>query len=437
MNHEATAARIGIWQPRFNLFFTSRVLKVLADNFASVAFIWLLLESGGGAMGTSILFFVTLIPEMLFGLFVSPLLARGRLTVWMFGSDFVRAIIMLLIPLCSYTDFLPVWLFFVAGFVQSACGSVYNPASVALLPRLVDKSRVQQANAFMAGANQVVFLIGLAGAGVLVTWLSSVTTMMVTSGVFVLSALMILLVRPQAVEAPAEAAAEADAAADESVEKAPAAPTGKFKAYWEEVRSGFTILRKHKTIFAINVYAIFLNFGMAPFLALLAVYVTEELQGNATTLSLLRGSLMVGALLMGLVLSKVTIKRYFALFILAGLLQGIALTMFEVSSWLWVIVLCCAVIGMVETAINVPEMVLIQTTVPAHEQPAVYAAGTALATSCLPIAALIVGPLADHFGIRTVIAGGGVLIIGTGILVRLLMPIAKTAAAEQSGSTAS
>lgn len=424
MNQEAVAVQTGIWRPKFNLFFASRVLKVLADNFASVAFIWLLLESGGGPIATSILFFVNLIPEMLFGLIVSPLLARGRLTVWMFGSDAVRALIMLTIPFCYYAGYLPIWLFFIAGFIQSTCASVYNPASVALLPRLLEKQHVQKANAVMAGANQVVFLIGLAGAGVLVTWLSSVTTMLVTSGVFVLSSLMILLVRPRPVEAPVVASQDAGESSGQN-------------SYWKEVRSGFSILRKYKMIYAINIYAIFLNFGMAPFLSLLAVYVTQDLQGNATTLSLLRGSLMVGALLMGIVLSKLEIKRYFALFIVAGLLQGLALTMFEFTSWVWVIVLCCVVIGMVETAINVPETVLIQTTVPAHEQPAVYAAGTALATSCLPIAALIVGPLADVFGIKTVISAGGILIILTGLVIRLFTPIAKMSAQEERSSSAS
>ncbi|MFD2168556.1 MFS transporter [Tumebacillus lipolyticus] len=407
---------------------------MLADNFASISFVWLLLESGGGAVATSILFFVTLIPEMLLGLFVSPLLARGRLNVWMFGSDAVRALIMLVIPLCYYYDFLPIWLFFVAGFIQSACGSVYNPASVALLPRLVERSHVQKANAFMASANQVVFLVGLAGAGVLVNWLSSVTTMVVTSGVFLISGLLLLFLRPNKVEAPTPTESVEQI---EQEEEEKLTFSEKIKSYWKEVLSGFTILRKHKTIFAINVYATFLNFGMAPFLALLAVYVTEELQGDAGTLSLLRGSLMVGALLMGIVLSKLKIKRYFALFIFAGLCQGLALTVFEFSSLIWVIVLCCAIIGMVETAVNVPEMVLIQTTVPPNEQPAIYAAGTALATSCLPIAALIVGPLAEAYGVGTIIACGGVLIIGTGILVRLFLPVDKTTAADANGQSTS
>ncbi len=123
-----------LWQLPYTLLFVSRVLQDLAHGFASIAFVWLLVENGGNAVSTSILFFCSLVPQMLLSSLVSPLLAKGKLQNWMFYSDTIRAAAVLAIPLFFAFDALPLWLFFASALIQSAVASVYLPASVALLP---------------------------------------------------------------------------------------------------------------------------------------------------------------------------------------------------------------------------------------------------------------------------------------------------------------
>jgi DHA3 family macrolide efflux protein-like MFS transporter len=430
MNPTVMAQR-GLWQStNFTLLFSSRVIKVIADNFASIAFVWLLLESGGDAISTFILYVCNIVPLMLFGLLVSPFLSRGRLTYWMFASDVVRALIIVLIPVLYIFNNLPIWLFFAVGFIQSVCGSVYNPAAVALLPKIVEKSKIQQANAFISSSDNIVYLLGLMGAGALVTILSSSITLMITSVLFLLSALLILIVRPR-MESNVQGRVSDPvnhSSATGPFEKATAEP------YWHRIREGFITVRKHKLLFSLNIYAIFLNVGITPWLVLITVFVYQDMQGSAAILTLIRGSGVVGAFIMGLMLSKMEIKRHGTLFIFAGIAEGVALIVLGVTPGLGLIIVCSFIMGMSETAINVPEKVIIQTTIPEQQQAQVYAVVTTLSTLLLPIAGLIVGPLALMLGTGWVITIGGILITLSGIATYLLTPLAKIPSENEMGS---
>ncbi|UFJ40821.1 MFS transporter [Brevibacillus humidisoli] len=408
----------GLWHTRYRYLFFSRTLKDIAENFVSIAVVWLLIESGGDAVSTSLLFLCILLPQMLLSSVVTPLLSRGQLHRWMFASDLFRGLLVLLIPICFYLGSLPLWLFFLVASMESAIGAFYNPASVALLPRVTHSSQLQQANAFLQSSSQVVSLLGLAGAGALVTLLSASATLVIAAVVFVLSAFIILLARPDKEQHSAEAGSI-------TTEKRP---------YHQRVGEGFRIVKKHKLIFGLAVFAIFLNLGSAPFLSLSAIFVAEDLGGDAATLTLLRASIALGALLMGLLLTRITIKRQGLLFVWAGIISGLAYLLVGLSPWLWMIVVSCFLFGVTQTAINVPEMMIVQTTVPQHQQAQVYGVLMTISFALLPFAIIAAGPLAAAYSSSMIIAAGGVLIVISGVLVYLFTPLAKLQLEDESSA---
>jgi len=406
MTIPVTGERGRLWEPNFTLLFLSRFAKVMADNITAIAVVWLLIEMGGSAMSTALLYACNLVPQTVLSSLVSPLLSRGRLTHWMFASEVVRGALVAVMPVLAMTgQAVPFWLLFTLVFLQSATGAFYSPASVALLPKIVRPAQIQKANALMQSSSEVVTLLGLAGAGLLITLLSAETTLLLAAGMFLLSALLVTVVRTNPeVKKPGDAE-EADQEAGLS--------------YWQRIRSGFTILRQHKLLYAVAVTALFLNIGVAPWTALAAIFVAQDLSGDADLLTLLRGSTALGAFLMGLVLTKVNIRRQGALFLLAGAVEGVMFAMIGSSPWLWLSMIGCFVFGICLTAINVPEMVIIQTTVPAHQQAQVYSVIMTLSIGLLPFAYLAAGWLADVVGNRPVIIGGGVLILVAALVVRL------------------
>ncbi|WP_139492350.1 MFS transporter [Brevibacillus dissolubilis] len=408
MNLPLTSPRTKLWDTSFSFLFASHLLKGLADQFASVAFVWLLLESGGGAVSTSLLYMSNLVPIMLFGVLFSPLLQRGKMAHWMCASDVVRGLLVLLVPLCHWFGYAPVWLFFVSAFWQSTCGSVYQPASVALLSKVVVPAQIQAANAVLQSSQQVIRFAGLMGAGVLIMMLSARTTLVVTAGVLLLSAVLVLRVSSWEERAPRP-------------DRKPSAD----KAYLRDISDGFTTLRQHRLLYIMTVFFALVNVGVVPLSTLMAVYVHEELQGSAVMLTLLQASQTAGAFVAGIWLTKVTIRRHGALFLLACLLEGIAMLGIGSGEWLWLVVLGSFLFGMAMTAVNVPEMVLIQTTVPAAEQAKVYAIVTTISTMLLPVASLMVGPLAEWIGAGMTIMIGGIFLMVSVLVAVMFTPLSR------------
>jgi len=392
----------------FTFLLLSKVFKTISDNFVSIALVWLLIETGGGTVSTSILYVCTLVPQMLLGLFISPFLTGARLQVWMAYSDAVRAFMIFVIPICYYLDILQVWFFFVIAVIQSITATIYNPSSVALLPRIIEAEKLQSANAHLASVTQIVNLVGLAIAGVLVSTLSASTTLILTCCLLIISSLLVLLVK------------ETD-----NEETRIARNKINFRAYFQRIKEGFVQVKEHKVISGLTMYAIFINIGTIPWLSLSAIYVAGQLSGNAVMLSVIRASTAIGALLMGVVLAKIKINQHGRFFLYAGAISGLVLTILGLIPSFYVVLVCCFLLGATETAINIPEMVLIQTTVPQAQQAQVFVTLVTISTFFLPLTILISAPLAKVFGMGSIIAFGGMLIVLSGIVIRFFTPLAK------------
>ncbi|WDQ32172.1 MFS transporter [Paenibacillus marchantiae] len=393
-----------IWGMNFFLLFLSRFAKVLADNITLVALLWLVVELGGDAKISSIISVCMIVPQTLLGPFLSPLLQKGKLKNWMFVSDFLRGFVILVIPVLLFLDLLSFWILFILVLLQSTTGAIYNPASVALLPKILGKTVLQKANATLQSSYEVITLIGLACAGPLISLLSTKVTLLITSILFLLSGIIIFGIK--LIE-------------KQQVQKAEVKST----KYFEKVKQGFSIVKQHKLLLGLSIFALFLNIGLAPWTTLLSLFSANELNGDATTVTLIRASAAFGALVMGLVLTKLDITRQGALFIGAGILQGLMLTLIGSFPLLWLVIGAAFIFGICTTAINVPEIVIIQTTVPEDQQAQIYAVIMTISVAFLPIGYLLAGLFADIFGNSVIIAFGGVAIIISGILVKLFTPL--------------
>ncbi|MFD1737826.1 MFS transporter [Bacillus salitolerans] len=383
-----------IWTYSFSMLFSSKVTKVMAENITSIAFMWLLLESGGNAFSTSMMYVCSMVPQMLFGVLISPVLSKWKLTYWMFASDSVRAFIICTIPLLYLADALPLWMFYCAAFIQSACGAIYNPASVSLLPKVLAKSRIQQGNAILVSSDKTVYLLGLAGAGALITFLSTTTTLFITSALFLISALLILLVRLNGRDKVKE---------DHTL------------SYWKKIRAGITFVCTETFILPLALVCIFVNIGIIPWIILRPILIYDDLSASAFIYTLVSSCGFIGGLVVGIILTKVVIRHQGILFIIAVIVEGVALTITGMSPSIILMMICSFIIGMGETAINVPIMVMIQTSIPEDKQALVFSVIGLVVALPLPLFGLVMGPLALLVGNGVAIMLGGVLIILSGL----------------------
>ncbi|WP_232699665.1 MFS transporter [Brevibacillus daliensis] len=414
-------AQTGLWRNTSFLFlFFSSISKGIADQFASIAFVWLLLESGGNATSTSLLYLANILPLMVLGVFISPMLHKGKLSYWMLCSDGIRAILVIILPVVAWIGTPPIWLFFISAFLQSTCGSIYGPASVALLPRIIQKEALQEANALLQSANQSVRLLGLASAGVVVTLFSTKIALSITALLFLVSAGLLVGVKEQRNEGEE----------CENEEKSTLVSKRKplvieVRNYFSKVRKSFSLLSEYRAIRDMAIFFAFQNVGVIPIFTLLAIIVKEDMNGTAAMLTTLQILQALGGVLIGLLLSKWKIKRQGLFFLGIAFVESLVLCFYGLGPGMIGAAILSLVFGMTITAANLPEIIIIQSTVKEEHQAQVFSLVSAISCLFLPLTSLLIGPLADMYGSLQVVFWGGTVALLCTILAYVLTPLRK------------
>jgi len=377
------------------------MIKITADSLAFNTILWFLILDGKGAIETAFLIAVSFLPQAILGPIITPLMKTDKLKFWMFFSDLTRAFIMLIIPVFYFNGFSPLPFIILLMLLHSATGASYDPASVSLIPKIVKEDIIQKANATIQSAGQAIKLGAVTLCGVLIVLIGAAHTMLLILPLYVMSAILVLFIQYGGSEA------EENARATQSREP-----------YLKKLRRGFTLVRRHHILFPLAIFCVFLNLGSAPWEALAAVYIAEDLNQGAIIHSIVRVLTTGGAFLMGFILTRVRVNRYGLLFVAAGIVEGTAFFITGMNSLLILVFAAAFILGATISAINVPEHTIIQISVNDEDQPQVYAVISMISYVMIPIGALTAGYAATVFGAGKVIAFGGVveILAGLGIL---------------------
>ncbi|MCY8350200.1 MFS transporter [Bacillus haynesii] len=390
-----------VWQKNFTYLFCSKMIKITADSLAFNTILWFLILDGKGAIGTAFLIAVSFLPQAILGPIITPLMKTDKLKFWMFFSDLTRAFIMLIIPVFYFNGFSPLPFIILLMLLHSATGASYDPASVTLIPKIVKEDIIQKANATIQSAGQAIKLGAVTLCGVLIVLIGAAHTMLLILPLYVMSAILVLFIQYSGSEAGENGRA-----------------TKSQEPYLKKLRKGFTLVRRHHILFPLAIFCVFLNLGSAPWEALAAVYIAEDLNQGAIIHSIVRVLTTGGAFLMGFILTRVRVNRYGLLFVAAGIVEGTAFFITGMNSLLILVFAAAFILGATISAINVPEHTIIQISVNDEDQPQVYAVISMISYVMIPIGALTAGYAATVFGAGKVIAFGGVveILAGLGIL---------------------
>ncbi len=89
----------------------------------------------------------------------------------MMAADVLRAVVQTLIALAFLTDTIQVWHLAVGAALFGTASAFFNPASTGLIPQLVSRERLQEANALLGLSESAIRVFGPVASGVLVATL--------------------------------------------------------------------------------------------------------------------------------------------------------------------------------------------------------------------------------------------------------------------------
>jgi hypothetical protein len=264
----------------------------LGDAFHYIALMWLALRAGG-PLGVLAVRLADSVPALVFGFHggaVADRVDRRRLMV---SADVVRGAVLVPVAIAGLTGNLPLWGLVLAAFSLTTATSYFAPAYGALLPALVERRNVQQANALVRGSAEAVTVAGWAGAAALLAVLPLSAFFALDAGSFFVSAALIASVR-----------AARGAATEEH--EAPA-----------QLRAGIAALRPRPALaVAVVVLGIAVTISSGTWIVGVPQLVRHTLGRGAGSFSLVAAGYAVGAIAGSVVLARRTIRRK----ALAGLL---------------------------------------------------------------------------------------------------------------------
>ncbi|HYO05105.1 MAG TPA: MFS transporter [Mycobacterium sp.] len=370
-------------RPLFLIFFAA--LTAGAGNGISlVAFPWLVLQRNGSAVEASIVAMAGTLP-----LLVATLMAGaavdylGRRRVSMI-SDALSALSVAAVPVIALTvgaDAINVAVL----AALAALGAFFDPAGMTaretMLPEAAQRAgwTLDHSNSVYEAVFNLAYIVGPGIGGLLIATLGGINTMWVTAGAFVLSIAAIAVLRLEGAGAPNR----------EHLPQVWAGVVEGLKFVWNT-----PVLR---TLAFVELAATGLYMPMES--VLFPKYFTDR--NEPAQLGWVLVALSVGGLIGALgyaVLSKYSNRRTIVL--VAVLVLGVAMTVIAFLPPLPVILVLCAVVGLVYGPMAPIYNYVMQTRAPAHLRGRVVGVMGSLAYAAGPLGLIVAGPLADAAGLH-------------------------------------
>jgi hypothetical protein len=183
-------------RPGFRNLWSAQSISVLGSRISLIAFpLTALTVLNASALDVGILSAMEQVPFLLFGIFAGVLIDRWRPRRVLVITDWIRAAVLVLVPVLVLFDVLSVaWLVAVA-FVVGACTVFFDIAYQSALTSLVVRDDLLTANRWLETSNSVASTSGPGFAAVLLQVISAPLTVLVDAVSFVISALFVHAIR--------------------------------------------------------------------------------------------------------------------------------------------------------------------------------------------------------------------------------------------------
>jgi DHA3 family macrolide efflux protein-like MFS transporter len=385
------------WAPRFFTIWGGQAFSLFGSALVQFALVWHLTRTTGSATVLATATLVALLPQIVLGPFVGALVDRWNRRLIMIVADSSIAASTLVLVWLFATGRVEVWHVYAIMGLRSLGSAFHQPAMTASTSLLVPDKHLTR----VAGANQtlggLINIIAPPVGAFLIELISTRNVLLIDVGTAALAVLPLLFISiPQ------------------PVRKQQANGEAETTSYWQDLRAGFTYVRKWPGLFGLIILAMILNFILSPSSAFLPLVITKIFNGGALELGWVESLSGVGILSGGILLSiwggfKRRIVTSFSGIIGIGL--GILLMGLLPANMLYVFLAASFLVGFAQVFANGPLGAIFQSSIAPEMQGRVFSLLNAGATAMMPLSLLIAGPVSDALGIRFWFVLGGSIVI--------------------------
>jgi hypothetical protein len=387
--------RVGVLRPLglrdFRLLWTGFSVSLLGDGIFVIAIAWEVYRISNVPTALSIVSVAWSLPLVVFlliGGVVSDRFDRRRV---MIAADLVRMVAIGALALLSLAGVVRLWHVAALAAFYGAGQAFFAPAFGAIVPDLVPKDLLVQANSLDNSVRPLAErLLGPAIGGVIVASAGAGAAFLLDAATFAVSAAAVAAIR-----------------------KVPTrrAPEGETTSVLAEVKEGFAFVRSRPWLWATLASAgLTLFFVLGPFEVLVPFVIKNRLGGGAHDLGLVFAAGGVGSILAGVVMGQVGLPRRHILFMYMAWAFGVSLMWpYAIMTAPWQAMIVEFVAWSAFAAGLVVWTTLMQRLVPPELLGRVTSLDWLVSTALLPVSFAIIGPLSEEIGVGTTFVWSGVL----------------------------
>ncbi|MDO7283730.1 MULTISPECIES: MFS transporter [Shouchella] len=317
---------------RFILLFLGSFLAIIGFSMFFMTTTWFVISDLGSASSLGIILIAITVPRILMMAFGGVLADKFKKTTIMFSTSFIQGVLLVIIFLLNNANQLTFEYLIILGFFFGTLDAFSGPAGTSLIPKMVQKNQIKQANAVIQGLGQIGFIVGPMISGSVMEYAGVTTGYFVSAIIVLLSAFFMF--PPFLKEGPV----------DNTVKQTPL----------KDLIEGFSYVKASKFLLTGILILITLNFFAFGAISIAIPILVETYGGSPINLSYIEAALGVGMLVSTAIIGIVKIRRR-GLTSIAGLIATlfVAIAFSQIPN-LYILTALAFLIGFTMTFVSIP-----------------------------------------------------------------------------------
>ena len=391
----------------FILIFLGALVSNIGNLFYSFAVsYWILDITGNDAIIQGAYLGVCGITFLEFSLIGGVLSDRFNKAKIIYMCDYIKAIVIavsaIVILFNSSNITLNIVILFLTGIISNVIAAIFSPASTAILPLILEKEQLQQANSYISVLSSLQSIIGICLAAILYSLFSITTLFFVVAFCYLCSAISEMFIKYDYV---------------------PSENKLSLKSTFIDMKEGFKYINTKKALASFLPIIILINFFFAPISQnFLSYFIKTDIASNSDYLlheyinpemwsAFFSVAVSISSIIFGIVLSTKTIdnnsgkrvkKWLFAVGVLALSMTVSYFIFVEINNLLNVFLIILMIVGfllgMMLSYVNIPISTIIQTITDKDKLGKVSSITNMVSQGLIPVATFVAGFVIAYLG---------------------------------------
>ncbi len=173
------------------LLLQGEFVSVMGDMIYEIALgFWVLAFTGSPAL-MGILMATSLLPGVLIAPFAGVVVDRTSRKKLMILMDLIRGFTIILVAAAALMGILQLWMVFLAGIILGIGGAFFGPAAMSVLPQMVPKDKITNANSLFGLSNTGADILGNSLGGILYVLIGAPLMFLINGMSFIISGISI------------------------------------------------------------------------------------------------------------------------------------------------------------------------------------------------------------------------------------------------------